>query len=436
MVFVLDKHKKPLMPCTEKRARLLLEKGRAVVHKIEPFTIRLKDRTVEDSVVQPLRLKIDPGAKITGMAIIEEGNPHCGKVIYLMEIKHKPYISKSLDTRRNLRRTRRSRKTRYRKPRFNNRRKAKGWLPPSLQARVNQTINVVNKLKKLTPISAISTEHVKFDTQLLQNPEINGIEYQQGELYGYEIREYLLEKWDRRCAYCGKVDVPLEIEHIIPKSRGGTNKVSNLTLACHECNQKKGNLTAKEFGYPQVQEQVGKPLKDAAMVNATRWALYTQLKDIGLPVECGTGARTKKQRIEHALPKEHYYDACCVGQSTPEKLDFKTAYVLGFYAKGRGTRQRTLLNKYGFPRGYLSRQKNMFGFQNNDYIKIEVPKGKHEGEYTGYVIIRRTGYFDIRDASGNNLLQGISYKYCHLIQRYSGYKYERRQRSISLRPKE
>jgi hypothetical protein len=132
MVFVLDKHKKPLMPCTEKRARLLLEKGRAVVHKIEPFTIRLKDRTVEDSVVQPLRLKIDPGAKITGMAIIEEGNPHCGKVIYLMEIKHKPYISKSLDTRRNLRRTRRSRKTRYRKPRFNNRRKAKGWLPPSL----------------------------------------------------------------------------------------------------------------------------------------------------------------------------------------------------------------------------------------------------------------------------------------------------------------
>lgn len=111
-------------------------------------------------------------------------------------------------------------------------------------------------------------------------------------------------------------------------------------------------------------------------------------------------------------------------------------YTNFFYGKGRGTRQRTLLNKYGFPRGYLSRQKNMFGFQNNDYIKIEVPKGKHEGEYTGYVIIRRTGYFDIRDASGNNLLQGISYKYCHLIQRYSGYKYERRQRSISLRPKE
>jgi len=194
MVFVLDKHKKPLMPCTEKRARLLLKKGRAVVHKIEPFTIRLRDRTVEDSAVQPLRLKLDPGAKTTGAAIIEESDPDCGKVIYLGEIRHKQNIKESIDTRRSLRRSRRSRKTRYRKARFNNRRRAKGWLPPSLQARVNQTLNVVNKLKKLAPISAISTEHVKFDTQLLQNPEINGIEYQQGELYGYEIREYLARK--------------------------------------------------------------------------------------------------------------------------------------------------------------------------------------------------------------------------------------------------
>jgi len=246
----------------------------------------------------------------------------------------------------------------------------------------------------------------------------------------------LLEKWGRRCAYCGKENVPLEIEHIIPKSRGGTNRISNLTLACHECNQKKGNLTAEEFGYPQVQKQARESLKDAAMMNAARWTLYTQLKNTGLPVECGTGARTKKQRLEHGLPKEHYYDACCVGQSTSEKLDFKTVYVLEFHVKGKGTRQRTLLDKYGFPRGYLSRQKNMFGFQNSDYIKAEVPKGKYKGVYSGYVAVRRSGYFDIRSASGKNLAQGIPYRYCRIIQRYGGYKIERRRRRIPLHPVE
>ncbi len=428
MVFVLDKHKKPLMPCTEKRARLLLKKGRAVVHKIEPFTIRLKDRTVEDSAVQPLRLKLDPGAKTTGMAIIEESNPHCRKVICLGEIRHKQNIRESLDTRRSLRRSRRSRKTRYRKPRFNNRRRAKNWLPPSLRARVNQTLNMVNKFKKLAPISAISTEHVKFDTQLLQNPEINGIEYQQGELYGYEIREYLLEKWGRRCAYCGKENVPLEIEHIIPKSRGGTNRISNLTLACHACNQKKGKLTAEEFGYPQVQQQAKEPLKDAAMMNATRWTLYTQLKNTGLPVECGTGARTKKQRLEYGLPKEHYYDACCVGASTPSKLVFATEYASVFRAVGRGNRQMCNPDRYGFPRGYKQRQKQYFGFQTGDIVKAEAPGGKYAGTWTGRVAIRSSGYFDLKDVNGRRICQGINYKYCRLIQRADGWQYDKLRR--------
>src|SRR5690606_23696761 len=137
----------------------------------------------------------------------------------------------------------------------------------------------------------------------MQNAEISGIEYQQGELFGYEVREYLLEKWGRKCAYCGKTDVPLEIEHIIPKSRGGSNRVSNLTLSCKLCNQKKGTMTAAEFGFPEGRAQAKKALRDAAMINATRWALFNKLKKIGLPVECGTGARTKEQRIEHGLPK-------------------------------------------------------------------------------------------------------------------------------------
>ncbi len=427
MVFVLDKHKKPLMPCTEKRARLLLESGRAVIHKINPFVIRLKDIERKNVIVKPCRIKIDPGSKVTGIAILQEE-----KVLFLIELYHKQGIKKSLDDRRNHRRFRRN-KLRYRKPRFDNRKKEGGWLPPSLEARVQQIINTVKKLAKYIPIDSISVEHVKFDTQLMQNPEISGIEYQQGELQGYEVREYLLEKWGRKCAYCGKENVPFEVEHIIPKSRGGTDRVSNLTIACHECNQEKGNKTAEEFGYPDIQKQARQPLKDAAMINAARWKTYNFLKEM-YSVECGTGALTKKNRIDRKLPKEHYYDACCVGNSTPQMLIFKTDYVLEFHAKGRGTRQRTLLNKYGFPRGYLSRQKIFFGFQNGDYIKAEVLKGKYKGQYAGYVAVRKSGYFDIRNANGKNIAQGISYQYCYIIQRYDGYKYGRRERHIPLHP--
>lgn len=422
MVFVLDRKKRPLMPCSEKRARLLLKRGRAVVHKIEPFTIRLKDRTVEDCKLQPLRLKLDPGAKVTGMAVIREKSD-TGQVIWLGEIHHKTSIKGKLKKRRDIRRSRRNRKTRYRQPRFLNRRRPEGWLPPSLEARVNQTINAVKRLKKLLPITAVSTEHVKFDTQLLQNPEVKGIEYQRGELYGYEVKEYLLEKWGRKCAYCGRTGIPLEIEHIVPKSRGGTDRVSNLTLACHECNQKKGNLTAEEFGYPEVQKQAKEPLRDAAMMNATRWALYNRLKEIGLPVECGTGARTKKQRIEHGLPKTHYYDACCVGASTPVKLAFQTEYVQIWKAVGRGTRQMCNPDNSGFPRGHRSNQKTYFGFCTGDIVKAAVPKGKYKGVWIGRVAVRASGYFDLKNFAGDHICQGINYRYCWLIQRADGWSY-------------
>ena len=455
MVFVLDKHKKPLMPCSEKRARLLLKKGRAVIHRLHPFTIRLKDRTLEESVVQPLKLKIDPGAKTTGIAVINETDQSRGEVVFLAEIKHKAGIKKAMDTRRSLRHSRRYRKTRYRKPRYQNRKPEKcvscgrnakhgsrycrsclqtksfvdnGYrkvrLPVSLEARVTQTFTAVNKLKKLIPLSAIATEHVKFDTQKLQNPEVTGIEYQQGELFGYEVREYLLEKWGRKCAYCGRKNVPLEVEHIVPKSRGGTNRVSNLTLACHDCNQKKGNLTAEEFGYSEVQKRAKQPLKDAAMMNATRWKLYCRLKEIGLPVECSTGARTKKQRIEHGLPKTHYYDACCVG-TTPNKLVFRTQYVAVWTALGRGTRRMCNPDKYGFPRGHRQRRKFHFGFQTGDIVKAEVPKGKYAGVWMGRVAVRASGGFDLKDASGNRICQGINYRYCRLIQRTDGWQYEK-----------
>ncbi len=422
MVFVLDKHKKPLMPCSEKRARQMLERKRAVIHRMEPFTIRLKDRTAEESKIQPLRLKLDPGSRVTGMAALDESIPEHGKVIFIGEIHHKKGIKQRLDSRRALRSGRRGRKTRYRKPRFLNRVKPKGWLPPSLEARVNQTMNAVAKLRKLLPITAISTEHVKFDTQLMQNPDMSGIEYQQGELMGYEVREYLLEKWKRKCAYCGKENVPLEVEHIIPRARGGSDRISNLAIACTKCNQKKGTKTAEEFGYPEVQKQAKKPLRDAAMMNATRWKLFERLKETGLPVECGTGARTKKQRIEHGLPKTHYYDACCVGASTPDKLTIEPRYVSIWMAMGRGLRQMCRTDKYGFPRAHRSNKKLRFGFQTGDIVVANVPKGKYKGKWRGRVTCRASGSFDIRNGE-RKMICNTNHKNFRVIQRGDGWDY-------------
>ncbi|MGB9787188.1 MAG: RNA-guided endonuclease IscB [Infirmifilum uzonense] len=414
-VFVLDAKKRSLDPCHPARARQLLKSGRAVTYRYYPFTIILKDRLVENSVTHPHRVKIDPGAKVTGLALVRDD---ISKVVWAAELEHRgEIIHQRMLERASLRRSRRSRKTRYRKPRFDNRRKPEGWLPPSLESRVANIITWVKRLVRWCPVSAISLELVKFDTQKLQNPEISGVEYQQGTLFGYEIREYLLKKWSRRCAYCGREDVPLEVEHIIPKSRGGTDRVSNLTLACHECNQRKGNMTAAEFGYPHIQAQAEQPLKDAAAVNSTRWAIFEQLKRFNLPVEVGTGGITKYNRVRLGLPKTHWIDAACVGESTPKELFVKCSSVLVIKATGHGRRQRCRTDRYGFPAAHAPRRKKYMGFQTGDLVRAVVPKGKCVGVHVGRIAIRCRPSFKLNGFD-------VHPKYLKILQRSDGYEYE------------
>jgi len=427
-VFVLDTNKQPLNPVHPGWARKLLSSGRAAVYKRYPFSIILKaavpdvekDEGQALHLLQPLRLKIDPGSKTTGLAIV---NDDTGDVPFVAELNHRgQQIKKSMDSRRAIRRSRRNRKTRYRKPRFLNRVRKEGWLPPSLRSRVENIEAWIARLRSLCPITAISLELVKFDTQAMLSPEISGVEYQQGELQGYEVREYLLEKFGRKCVYCGAENVPLQVEHIVPKARGGSNRVSNLTLACEPCNRKKGNQTAEEFGHPKVQAQAKKPLKDAAAVNTTRWALYRRIKATGLPVEVGTGGRTKYNRSIRKLPKTHWLDAACVGASTPEELKVEGIRPLVITAMGRGSRQMCCMDKYGFPRTGAKQFKRVQGFQTGDMVKAIVPTGKKAGTYIGRVSIRSTGSFNIKTKSGT--IQGISYQYCKMLHGADGYTYE------------
>ena len=292
-VFVLDKNLNPLDPCHPARARELLQKGRAKVFKRYPFTIVLQDRTIEESTVHAHRIKIDPGSKTTGVAVVQE---ETGRVTNALEISHRgQQIKDALESRRALRRGRRNRKTRYRKPRFLNRTRKQGWLPPSLESRIANIETWVRRIRKVCPVAALTQELVRFDLQQMQNPEISGVEYQRGELFGFEVKEYLLTKWGRKCAYCGVENVPFEIEHILALGKGGSNRVSNLCLSCHTCNQAKGNKPVEEFlkKKPNVLKRVLAialaPLKDAAAVNATRWELYRRLQSTGLPLEVGSG---------------------------------------------------------------------------------------------------------------------------------------------------
>lgn len=427
-VYVLDEQGHPLMPCSEKRARLLLERGRARVHRQVPFVIRLTDRRQSDSQFQPLSIKIDPGSKFTGIAVVRQKKKQVS-VLSLIELVHRgAMIQKALLQRAGYRRRRRSKNLRYREPRFNNRTRKAGWLAPSLRHRVDTTMSWVTRLRRWAPVTDLAVERVKFDMQLMQNPEISGIEYQQGALQGYEVREYLLEKWGRKCMYCQAENTPFQIEHIVARANGGSDRASNLGLACDPCNKKKGKLLIALFlkKKPELLKQIlakaKTTLRDAAAVNATRNALFSELLNTGLPVETGTGGQTKFNRRTHGLPKTHALDAVCVGEILGVQ-DWKKPTLM-IKAMGRGDYQRTRICSSGFPRGYLTRHKRHYGFQTGDVVKVTVTKGTKIGIYQGRVAVRATGSFNIQTSAG--VVQGIRYKHFQLVQRADGYGYHQK----------
>ena len=411
---VLDTNKTPLAPTTPRRARLLLSTGKAAVLKRFPFTIILK-REVENPIVPDLRLKIDPGSKVTGLTIVNQAS---GEVIFAAELTHHGQVIKaSLESRRASRRNRRTRKTRYRKPRFLNRNpRPEGWLAPSLASRVSNVTTWANRLSRSFPVSGVAVELVRFDMQLMQNPEISGVEYQQGTLQGYDAREYLLEKFKRKCVYCKKTGLPLQVEHVVPKAQGGSNRISNLAMACEKCNLRKGARTAAEFGFPEVQAQARMPLKDAAAVNSTRFATMNALKYHGFEIETGSGSLTKFNRTKRDLPKTHWLDAACVGYSTPEKLLTQDVRVLEIKAMGHGSRQMCATDKFGFPIRHRTRNKTFMGFKTGDIVHASVPKGKYAGEHEGRVTIRQRKTFILNGFDVN-----ASYVKC--LQKADGYNY-------------
>ncbi|MEV4381944.1 RNA-guided endonuclease IscB [Streptosporangium sp. NPDC049644] len=428
-MFVLDRHGQPLQPTSPAYARKLLRSGRAVVHRHTPFVIRLRDRAAADSTVHGVQVGIDPGSKHTGISVFRADSADRSG-LYSIQLEHRGgRIRDRLTARAAYRRGRRSRNLRYRAPRFDNRTRPQGWLAPSLRHRVDITMSWVVRLTRWVPVTAVHVEKVSFDTHALSaGRPLEGVEYQQGTLAGYEVREYLLAKWGRACAYCGASGVPLNLDHLHPRSRGGSDRVSNLTLACIRCNQAKNATPVEEFlkGRPalltKILRQAKAPLRDAAAVNATRWALWRALEATGLPVHTASGGRTKWNRSRTGATKSHTLDALHVGH-----LGTVTAWpstVLVVTATGRGTYARTIPDRYGFPRLARPRSKLHHGFQTGDLVRANVPAGKKAGIHLGRVLVRSSGSFDITTRHGR--VAGINHRHVRHLQRADGYGYTTR----------
>jgi 5-methylcytosine-specific restriction endonuclease McrA len=435
-VFVIGKHKKPLMPCSEKRARLLLARKRAVVARLHPFTIRLKDR--EEGALQTIRLSYDPGSSHTGIAVARVDQDGVD-ARWLGQIEHRgDYIKHCLKQRSDRRRRRRSANLRYRAPRFNNRTRPAGWLPPSLQSRVDNIAALTGKLRAICPITEMAVETARFDTQLLQNPLISGVEYQQGTLQGFEVREWVLEHWGRKCVYCGRENVPLQLDHVIAKGNNGSNRVSNLVPSCRKCNELKSNQPVEKFLQKKpailarILSHIKEPLRDAAAATSTRWAAFNSLKTTGLPVEMSSGGRTKWNRWRFDVPKSHSLDALCVG--TIEGVNNWQIPTLIIKAMGRGSHKRTRFTEDGFPRGYLMRSKQVYGFQTGDLVRATVTAGKKQGIYQGRLAVRADGNFNIQ-MPNKKPIQGINYKYCRLLSYGDGYTYSYQLKELALPPR-
>lgn len=435
--FVLDNLKQPLMPCSNARARRLLRRGKAAVYRRFPFTIILKEETT--NVTQPVSLNIDPGSKITGIALNLTGKNNL-KTIFAMHIEHRSFTIKSaLESRRAIRRSRRNRNTRYRKPRFLNRKKPRGWLPPSVKSRVDNIDTWAKRLKAFAPISSANIETNRFDTQLMENAKVKGVEYQQGTLFDWEMREYLLYRHKHTCAYCSGLskDSVLEKEHVMPKALGGSNRLSNLVIACRTCNENKNSFHPNQW-IEECQKSSSKinqarvknmrrimtgfrpSLKDAAAMNATRYAVGRVIKDLISDTTFWSGGRTKKNRTGQNYIKDHWIDAACVGQQGA-KVELEVSGCLIIKAKGHGSRQMCRVDRFGFPRTKAKQLRRVKGFKTGDQVIAKVPTGLKSGTHTGRVAVRTSGSFNISTLNGT--IQGINAKHCRTLHQTDGYDY-------------
>ena len=400
LVYVLNKHGKPLMPCKSSKARKLLRDKKAKVIKREPFTIQLLYGS--SGYKQDISLGIDAGSKHIGISATTST-----KELYASEVELRNDIVELLATRRENRRTRRNR-LRYRKPRFHNRvhSKNKGWLAPSIEQKIQTHLKVVEEIHKILPIKNIIVEIASFDIQRIKNPEISGEEYQQGEqLNFWNVREYVLFRDGHICQCCkGKSkNTILNVHHIESRKTGG-DAPNNLVTLCETCHK----------GYHQGAVKLPQSIKrkesfkDAAFMGIMRWAFYNKLKELYSNVSMTYGYITKNTRITNRLEKTHYIDARCISGNA-------MAEALGYYFYQKKVRcHNRQIHKANFLKGG-KKKLNQAPYLVKGYRLFD--KVKYDGKYYFIFGRRSSGFFDIRNLKGEKVNKGsISCKKIEFVE--------------------
>ncbi len=408
MVYVQNCNGQPLMPTRRHgKVRYLLKEGKAKVIKRCPFTIQLTYETT--NYTQDMTLGIDSGSKHIGLSVTSEKTEY-----YAGEVELRNDIVDLISTRRELRRSRRNRKTRYREPRFNNRKRCDSWVAPSIMQKINSHLRVVEKIHELLPISQIVVEVASFDIQKIKNSEIDGTDYQQGDQLGFwNVREYVLFRDGHICQCCyGKSKDPvLNVHHIESRKKGGDSPENLITL-CETCHK------GYHMGMVKLPANIrrGMSFRDAAFMGIMRWAFYNKVKETYPNVILTYGYLTKNTRITHKLEKSHYVDARCIsGHPDSEALDH-------YYYEKKVRCHNRQIHKTNPKKGIRKLNQAPYlvkGFRLYDKVKY---KGRE-----CFIFGRRSsGYFDLRTLSGKVIHRSASYKQIELLEPRGSYLSERR----------
>lgn len=409
MVYVINKNGQPLMP-TENHAkvRVLLKSGKAKVVKKCPFTIQLLYDSTNHT--QKVTLGVDSGSRHIGISATTKD-----KVLFEADVELRNDIVDLLSTRRELRHSRRNRKIRYRKPRFDNRKRKDGWLAPSVQQKVDSHLTMIEKVRKILPISDIVAEVASFDIQKIKNPSISGAEYQQGEqLDFWNVREYVLFRDGHTCQCCkGKSkDKILNVHHIESRKTGG-DAPNNLITLCETCHTGYHKGTVK---LPKTIHR-GMSFRDATFMGIMRWAFCNKLKEIYPNVSLTYGYITKHTRIENDLPKDHYIDARCIS-GNPKAVNSGEVF---YYKKVRCHNRQ--IHKAKILKGGIKKRNQapyeVKGFRLYDKVLWKGQKCFIFGR-------RSTGRMDLRLLDGTHINASVGYKNLKLLNMCSNYLIEQK----------
>jgi RRXRR protein/HNH endonuclease len=405
--YIINRDGKLLMPCHPRKARLLLKADKARIIRMVPFTLQLLYGS--SGYTQVVSLGVDAGTQHIGVSATTEK-----QVLFEAEVKPRTDIQELLASRRQFRRARRNRKTRYRPARILNRKKRKGWLAPSVQHKVDAHLKTIKLVHELLPISTTTIEVAQFDLQKLQNPTIEGRGYQEGPQQGFwNVREYVLFRDGHTCQWCrGKSkDRILNVHHIESRKTGG-DRPDNLITLCETCH----DLIHRSHQEHQI-EHKSNGFRGATQMGMMRWKIYERAKELFPDVHLTYGYLTKQTRISHKLEKSHMIDARCISGHPLAKSD-GTWHLIKFVRRNNRQLQKATIRKGGQRQRNIA-SKEVYGFRLFDCVC-------YQGQVCFVFGRRSSGYFDLRTLDGRKIHAGASYKKLTLIQKAEASLVERR----------